>query len=148
MEKPVVQMVRRSSPGSGLPEKLAMTRYLALGMVAGSILFTLYLTWSPWHYTAQNYGVALMFLGRRGIEVDPRTKRLLRLSLLLSFWISFLYMHGPSTYSPFLGIHVQFLSLGLPAFPAFGSTQPPTCSSSSCWCAISSTPRATPKASP
>jgi len=41
MEKPVVQMVRRSSPGSGLPEKLAMTRYLALGMVAGSVLFTL-----------------------------------------------------------------------------------------------------------
>ena len=84
----------------------------------GSVLFTLYLTWSPWHYTAQNYGVALMFLGRRGIEVDPRTKRLLRLSLLLSFWISFLYVHGLSTYSPFLGIHVQFLSLGLPAFPA------------------------------
>jgi hypothetical protein len=84
----------------------------------GSLLFTLYLTWSPWHYGAQNYGVALMFLGRRGIEVDPRTKRWLRLSILLSFWISFLYMHGPSTYSPFLGIHVQFLSLKLPAFPA------------------------------
>jgi len=81
----------------------------------GSILFTIYLTWSPWHYTAQNYGVALMFLGRRGIEVDPRMKRLLRLSLLLSFWISLLYMNGPSSYSPF---RVQFLSLDLPAFPA------------------------------
>lgn len=84
----------------------------------GSILFTIYLTWSPWHYTAQNYGVALMFLGRRGIEVDPRMKRLLRLSLLLSFWISFLYMNGPSSYSPFRGTHVQFLSLALPALPA------------------------------
>jgi tetratricopeptide (TPR) repeat protein len=84
----------------------------------GSILFTLYVTWSPWHYTAQNYGVALTFLGRRGIEVDPRTKRLLRLSVLLTFWISFLYMHGHSGYSPYLGIHVQFLSLDLPALPA------------------------------
>ncbi len=84
----------------------------------GSILFTLYLTWSPWHYTSQNYGIALMFLGRRGVEVDPRTKRLLRLSLLLGFWISFLYMHGPSIYSPYLGAHVQFLSLNLPAAPA------------------------------
>ncbi len=87
-------------------------------VLVGSLLFTLYLTWSPWHYTSQNYGIALMFLGRRGIEVDPRTKRLLRLSLLLPFWISFLYMHGPATHSRFLGNSVQFLSLDLPAFPA------------------------------
>lgn len=87
-------------------------------ILIGSILFTLYLTWSPWHYTAQNYGIALMFLGRRGIEVDPRTKRLLRLSVVLGFWISFLYMHGPSIYSPYLGAYVQFVSLNLPAVPA------------------------------
>ncbi len=91
----------------------------------GSLLFTVYLTWSPWHYSAQNYGIALIFLGRRGIEVDPRTKRLLRLSITLSFLISFLYMHGPYTFSPFLGIQVQFFSMNLPALPAdvvmFGS---------------------------
>jgi hypothetical protein len=81
----------------------------------GSLLFTLYLTWSPWHYTAQNYGIALMFLGRRGIEVDPGTKRLLRLSLLFSFVISLFFIHGPATHSPFRGVQVQFLSLNLPA---------------------------------
>jgi hypothetical protein len=91
----------------------------------GSLLFTVYLTWSPWHYSAQNYGIALMFLGRRGVEVDNRTKRLLRLSVALSFLISFLYIHSPYTFAPFLGAQVQFLSLNLPALPAdvvmFGS---------------------------
>jgi len=32
--------------------------------VLGSLLLSLYLTWSPWHYTGQNYGVALLFLRR------------------------------------------------------------------------------------
>ena len=27
-------------------------------------IFTLYLTWSPWHYTGQNYGVFMMFARR------------------------------------------------------------------------------------
>jgi hypothetical protein len=83
----------------------------------GSLLFTLYITWSPWHYSTQNYGISLMFLGRRGVEVDPRTKRLLRLSIRLSFWISFLYMHAASNYRPQPGAYVMFLSLKLPAVP-------------------------------
>ena len=33
-------------------------------------LVTLYFTWSPWHYTGQNYGLAVMFLRRRGVEID------------------------------------------------------------------------------
>jgi len=42
-----------------------------------SILITLYATWSPWHFAGQNYGIAVMFLRRRGIGVDAGTKRLL-----------------------------------------------------------------------
>ena len=26
----------------------------------GSLILTVYLTWSPWHYTGQNYGIFLM----------------------------------------------------------------------------------------
>ena len=41
--------------------------WLGLRSVAiGSLFVTLYLTWSPWHYTAQNYGVAMVLLRRRG----------------------------------------------------------------------------------
>jgi hypothetical protein len=43
--------------------------------ILGSLVLTVYLTWSPWHYTGQNYGIVLMLLGRRGVQVDPVTKR-------------------------------------------------------------------------
>ena len=36
----------------------------------GSLLVTLYMTWSLWHYTAQNYGLTLMFLRRRDVPVS------------------------------------------------------------------------------
>src|SRR5262249_18042193 len=50
----------------------------------GSLLLSLYLTWSPWHYTGQNYGVTLLFLRRRGVEITPTTKRWIYASFLLS----------------------------------------------------------------
>ena len=59
-----------------------------------SALITIYLTWSPWHFAGQNYGLALMFLRRRGIEVDPRTKRLFYLSFVLSAALAMLALHG------------------------------------------------------
>ena len=48
----------------------------------GSMVLTLYLTWSPWHYTGQNYGIALMFLGRRGIPITLTIKRLIYASFV------------------------------------------------------------------
>ncbi|MGH0030344.1 MAG: tetratricopeptide repeat protein [Myxococcota bacterium] len=59
----------------------------------GSLMVTLYLTWSPWHYSGQNYGIAMMFLGRRGIALAPETKRWLYASFLLSFVLAFLGIH-------------------------------------------------------
>ncbi|MFQ3589934.1 MAG: tetratricopeptide repeat protein [Chloracidobacterium sp.] len=34
--------------------------------------FTLYVFWSPWHYTGQNYGIALMFARRNGLGALDR----------------------------------------------------------------------------
>ena len=39
--------------------------------LVGALLLTVYLTWSPYHYTAQNYGITVMFLRRRGVPVEP-----------------------------------------------------------------------------
>jgi len=58
-----------------------------------TFLVTLYLTWSPWHYTGQNYGIAVMFLRRGGVALDPTTKRWFHLSFVLSFGLVFLQMH-------------------------------------------------------
>jgi len=83
----------------------------------GSWFFTVYLTWSPWHYTGQNYGLAVMFLRRRGIRFDDTTKRILYLSFMLSFALTFLLWHTASAHAPPRGENtgtVTFLPLGIP----------------------------------
>ena len=60
----------------------------------GSGLFTVYLNWSPWHYAGQNYGIALMFLHRRGVEVTPTAKKWLYSSFVLAFLLAFVRLNG------------------------------------------------------
>jgi tetratricopeptide (TPR) repeat protein len=86
---------------------------------AGTFLITLYLTWSPWHYTGQNYGLAVMFLRRGGVPLDPGLKRWVYLSFLLSFVLVFVSMHTadhaardvPAGYG---SLGVGFQALGIP----------------------------------
>jgi hypothetical protein len=86
-----------------------------------TFLVTLYLSWSPWHYTGQNYGLAVMFLRRGGVALEPGTKRWLYLSFLLSFLLVFLEMHSdvgggsdlPVGYTSDQG--AVFVPLGIPS---------------------------------
>jgi hypothetical protein len=86
-----------------------------------SALFTLYLTWSPWHYAGQNYGIAMMFVRRRGVPLPEYAKRALRLSFVLSFLLVLVLLHledkGVAIYRD-----VHLLPLGIPtawATPVF-----------------------------
>jgi hypothetical protein len=101
---------------------LAVLAFFVAGLwvtAIGSFLVTLYLTWSPWHYTGQNYGLAVMFLRRGGAPLDPRLKRWLYVSFLLSFLLVFVVMHTadqsardvPAGYS---SLGVGFTALGIP----------------------------------
>jgi tetratricopeptide (TPR) repeat protein len=88
-------------------------------VLVGSLLLTVFLTWSPWHYTGQNYGVALMLLRRRGVNVTPTTKRLVYTSFLSSYFLTVLAIHGATEsvdYAPLTyGSTVyRFLPLGIP----------------------------------
>ncbi len=88
--------------------------------IVGSWIVTIYLTWSPWHYTGQNYGIAVMFLRRRGAELTPVVKRFVYASFSLSYLLTFLALHSgarASHYAPFTydTPNYRFLSLGLPA---------------------------------
>jgi hypothetical protein len=95
-------------------------------------LITLYLTWSPWHYTGQNYGLAVMFLRRAGVGIEPVAKRCLYASFLLSFATTVLIFHGSgSAPDPEFasGPPEYFASIGIPdaitgvAFPlCFGGS--------------------------
>lgn len=84
----------------------------------GALLITLYLSWSPFHYTGQNFGLALMFLHRRGVPVSPTLRRLLSASFTLSFAITFAAWHraGSGRQDPIYaaGASYRFVPLGIP----------------------------------
>jgi hypothetical protein len=58
-----------------------------------------------------------MFLGRRGVAIEPPAKQLLRVSFVASFVVRFFYIHGSNGVFTF-GDRVQFLSLNVPALAA------------------------------
>jgi len=85
----------------------------------GSWMLTLYLSWSPWHYSGQNYGIASMFLGRRGVSVTRSTKRLLQASFQLSWILVLLAIHAAQPSASYAAITLSsseyaFLPLGIP----------------------------------
>ena len=72
-------------------------------------LITIYLTWSPWHYSGQNYGLFMMFLRRAGAQPTPMQRRALYSAFLLSYGFLFLTLHTGVSSDPL------FISLGIPA---------------------------------
>jgi len=80
-------------------------------------IFTLYICWSPWHYTGQNFGLLMMFARRSGLAPSPAERTAIHLSFIASFLLLMLSFHTGSSGDPMI------LSLGLPAkftFPARG----------------------------
>ncbi len=48
-------------------------------------VFTLYILWSPWHYTGQNYGLLMMFARRSGAEATSGERRSIRAAFVASY---------------------------------------------------------------
>jgi len=87
--------------------------------VLGSWIVTLYLTWSPWHYSGQNYGIGMMFLRRRGVNVSPVAQRYYKWSFWLAFVLAILAIHGPSPIAEYslpglAAADYSFQPLGIP----------------------------------
>ncbi len=72
-------------------------------------IFTIYLTWSPWHYSGQNYGLFMMFARRAGADPNKTTTRVLYSAFIASYLILFLSFHTGASTDPL------FISLGIPA---------------------------------
>ncbi len=113
---------RRRYASYGLWFGLAVGAAFAVSLATpdvGRWFITLYLTWSPWHYTAQNFGLAMMFLHRGGYAVDLGLRRLVKFSFVLTYVVLFAGIHGVRSsggrdpvYSAQGGY--QFASLDLP----------------------------------
>ncbi len=72
-------------------------------------LFTLYICWSPWHYTGQNFGLMMMFARRADLAPEQQERRALYGAFIASYVLLMLSFHtGPST-------DEMILSLNIPA---------------------------------
>jgi tetratricopeptide (TPR) repeat protein len=72
-------------------------------------IFTIYLTWSPWHYSGQNYGLFMMFARRAGAKPSEAVRRALYGAFIASYLVLFLGFHTGASTDPL------FISLGIPA---------------------------------
>lgn len=102
-------------------------------LLAGSVgphLQSLYLTWSPYHYAAQAYGLAVMYAYRSGCQLLPGDKRLLWWTSMLPFFYAFVGDQGSGLHwllpesvlasAPFDGGHR--LVMRVLTFVAFGGS--------------------------
>jgi tetratricopeptide (TPR) repeat protein len=71
-------------------------------------IFTIYLTWSPWHYSGQNYGLFMMFARRAGANPGKAERHALYGAFIASYLVLFLGFHAGASSDPL------FLSLGIP----------------------------------
>ncbi len=71
-----------------------LTVFLCFAGYLGSHVFALYLTWSPFHYAAQAYGLALVYAYRSGCQVSLTDKRLLFWTSQLPFFFAFVAIDG------------------------------------------------------
>src|ERR1700729_3218852 len=72
-------------------------------------IFTIYLTWSPWHYSGQNYGLFMMFARRAGAKPNNSTRRALYGAFVVSYLMLFLGFHTGASSDRL------FISIGIPA---------------------------------
>lgn len=71
-------------------------------------IFTLYICWSPWHYTGQNFGLLMMFVRRSGIALTAIERRVLQLAFVASYVMLLVGFETDASNDPLI------LSLGLP----------------------------------
>jgi tetratricopeptide (TPR) repeat protein len=72
-------------------------------------IFTLYICWSPWHYTGQNFGLAMMFARRAQLDPSENERRALHLAFVASCVMLLLSFHTGASGDPMI------ISLGIPA---------------------------------
>lgn len=83
----------------------AVAGFVAFADEVGQHFQALYLTWSPYHYAAQTFGLSAMYAYRSGCRLDDRERLLLRVVCLVPFLRAFLggapFGHGLGWFVPY-----------------------------------------------
>jgi tetratricopeptide (TPR) repeat protein len=72
-------------------------------------VFTLYICWSPWHYTGQNYGLLMMFVRRGGATMTLHERRWIRTAFIAAYLMLLASFETGGSSDPLI------VSLGIPA---------------------------------
>jgi hypothetical protein len=70
-----------------------LTTAVVFADTLGQHAMNLYLTWSPYHYAAQTYGLAVMYCYRSGVSLLPTERSLVRVACISPFLYAF--FRGP-----------------------------------------------------
>jgi tetratricopeptide (TPR) repeat protein len=91
---------------------MALTAVAAHLLPAGwvYVLYTVYLIWSPYHYSGQNYGIGVMYMRRGGVAPSETDRWLLYLACIGPYlgYAVFINMESVGGFNP------MFLRLGIP----------------------------------
>ena len=90
----------------------------------GTHLQSLYLTWSPYHYAAQAYGLAVLYSYRSGCALAPADKRWLRAVCMLPFVYAFISAPGAGLFWFLSKAQVQAVPVAGSALHALGMVLP------------------------
>ena len=98
---------------------LALFIYGIFSPLLASILVTVLFTWSPYHYTGQNYGIAMLFLRRRGVPISSKAQWALWLSFMFSYGLIFIGLNvagqqPTTTPRGYTATAIEFMSLNIP----------------------------------
>ena len=88
-----------------------LTLFVVLGGKAGKLIETVYLTWSPYHYSAQAYGLSVVYSYRSGCRLEAQDKKWLWWVAMLPFFV--MAAHNVETRLP------EILSLAPDSFVPF-----------------------------
>ncbi len=94
---------------AGLTALAAMDPYHWIPLLGG-----IYILWSPWHYSAQNYGIGVMYLKRQGFGLEALDKRLL-MAMLYGPFVYQLIVRNIRGYAEKLPYDIPIVTLNLPA---------------------------------
>jgi tetratricopeptide (TPR) repeat protein len=72
-------------------------------------LFTVVATWSAWHLATQNFGIALLFVRRLGLDDGPSARRRMKAAFLAPLGCGLVALHSGVSTEPYV------LSLEIPA---------------------------------